>query len=83
MSSTFGYLRLFVNDTSVANGFRSNYTRDDSGSMLTGGSGKIWLQAALQLNKDDKVSIKVEGHLYQINDKQTNYFESRLVSALE
>ena len=79
----FGYLRLYTNSQPVAYGFRSNYTMDESGAKLTGASGKIWLQATLQLSKNDKVVIKLEGHLFTINSPQTNYFEGRLVSTLE
>ena len=77
-SYNFGFLHLVVNGLQLSTSSRANRARSN-----TGDQDEIWLNATLQLNKGDKVSVVMTGELFQLNNPKTTYFEGRLIANLE
>ena len=77
----FGFLRFCLNDNEVAFTKRSNCSEMQLAKNVN--SGPLLLQITLQLEKNDKVTIQVFGHLFNLADPKTTYFEGRLVSVIE
>ena len=67
-----GLLYLYVNNTQI------------SYAQCARSEGHILLSASLQLNKNDKVSIKLGGYIGDLlKDPGATYFECRLLSVIE
>ena len=79
---SFGYIRCYVNNKEVAYALRhcAYDCAYDSGGTRTG---NILLQSTLQLNKNDKMFINLDGSFYALSDKTSTFFECRLVSVIE
>ena len=77
-SYNFGYLHLSVNGIHKTSSSRANHARSDTEHQA-----QIWLNATLQLNRGDKVSVEMNGDLSQLNNPKTTYFEGRLIANLE
>ena len=71
-------LRLRVNESYVASGIQAVINADEPSAY----SRNVFLQATLQLKKDDKVSIRLAGHFYSITTTAATYFEGRLVTVI-
>ena len=88
-STNFGSLKIYVNDILMAMSSRAasrptNGNQDDSNeSRSIVKSGKIWVQATLQLKKNDKVTIKINGTFYRLDLQSRTYFEGRLITKLD
>ena len=48
-----------------------------------GSIGHVLMQATLQLNAKDRVYIKLDGTFSSLNNRLFNYFEGRLISAID
>ena len=77
-SFNFGWLHLRVNGIQISTSSRANHARSDMEHQA-----QIWLNATLQLNRGDKVSVQMTGELSQLNNPKTTYFEGRLIANLE
>ena len=77
-SFNFGFLQLRVNSFEILTSSRANHARTTSEDQA-----QIWLNATLQLNRGDKVSVVMTGELSQLNNPKTTYFEGRLIANLE
>ena len=70
--------------SSIRAAFTPANGQDDSNeSRLMVKSGRIWLHATLQLNKNDKVNLKLHGDFYQLEKESFTYFEGRLITKLD
>ena len=79
-SYQFGRIRCYVNNKVIALAERTNST--DIKTDINMNAGQILLPITLELKKDDIVTIRIGGDLYNITDPQTTYFEGRLVSVI-
>ena len=77
-SKKCGCLHLRVNGTQISTSSRANHAKSSSEDQA-----QIWLNATLQLNKGDEVSVQMIGELSQLSNPKTTYFEGRLIANLE
>ena len=87
-STKFGSLKLCVNDKVMAVSSRSasrptNGDQEDNDSRSVVKSGEIWVQATLQLKKNEKVMIYLNGTFYRLDLQARTYFEGRLITKLD
>ena len=63
-----------INGTEVSNAKRSinNGSAQEPHLLLT----------TIKLEKDDKITIRVGGYMWKLNDPKTTYFEGRLVTVI-
>ena len=79
----FGFLRFCLNDNKVVFTNRSNCSEIQLAKNMNRHCGPLLLQITLQLERNDKATIQVFGHLFNLADPKTTYFEGRLVSVIK
>ena len=76
-----GIVRCYVNDKVVASVIQTGTDFEDKPNKKVAGNTLV-LQTTLQLNKNDKVSIKLRGTFNGLDLLFTTYFEGRLISII-
>ena len=76
-----GRARCYVNGKVVASAVQTVSDFEDKPNETVAGNTLV-LQTTLQLNKNDKVSIKIRGSFYALDRPFATYFEGRLISVI-
>ena len=77
-------VECFVNDIRAYSALSNSTGRaNQSGSIAIASVGQVLMQTTLQLNSKDRVYIKLDGSFSNLNNRLLNYFEGRLISAID
>ena len=77
-------VECFVNDIRAYSALSNSTDRaNQSGSIAIASVGQVLMQTTLQLNAKDRVYIKLDGSFSNLNNRVLNYFEGRLISAID